>query len=191
MVETRMVEDPEFRNEVELTQALRQGLRELEKRGEIAPLLSPRRAFWSPPGVALAASLAAVAFGAASFLFFLRPDPALPGIVTETLQFAQTRGSGFEPDVTWRQPRAPRSVELRFDVGLEPAAGYSVLIERAAGDDFIQVAVATAATSRGGEAILLSSGAAFPPGDYRLTLTPLGSAAGQAPVRYRLRVVRH
>ncbi|MBX3703934.1 MAG: hypothetical protein KF822_09190 [Steroidobacteraceae bacterium] len=191
MVETRMVEDPEFRNEVELTQALRQGLRELEKRGEIAPLLSPRRAFWSLPRVAWAASLATIALGAASFLFFSRPDPAAPGVVTESLQFAQTRGPGFEPDVTWRQPPAPQMVELRFDVGLEPAASYAVRIERAAGEDFAQVAVATAATSRDGEAVLISNADAFPPGDYRLTLTPLGSAGDQAPIRYRLRVIRY
>lgn len=189
MVETRMVEDPEFRNEVEITQALRQGLRELQKRGEIAPLLSPRRAFWSPPRVALAASVAAVALGAASFLFFLRPDSAPPGVITETLHFEQTRGTSGEPDVTWQQVPAPETVELRFDVGLEPAARYSVLIERAAGEDFLRVVEATAVTARDGEAVLLSNDGAFPPGDYRLTLTPEETAAGQALVRYRLRVV--
>lgn len=190
MVETRIVDDPEFRNEVELTQALRQGLRELQKRGEIAPLLSPRRAFWTPPRVALAASLATVALGAASFLFFSRPDSAPPGVLTETLHFVQTRSSGFEPDVTWRQTPAPQTVELHFDVGLEPAARYSVLIERAEGENFAQVVVATAVTSRDGEAILLSDNGAFPPGDYQLTLTPQGPASGQPQIRYRLRVTR-
>jgi hypothetical protein len=189
MVETRMVEDPEFRNEVELTQAMRQGLRELHKRGEIAPLLSPRRAFWSPPRVALAASVAAVALGAASFLFFLRPDSAPPGVITETLHFEHTRGTSGEPDVTWRQLPAPETVELRFDVGLEPAARYSVLIERAAGGEFVPVVVATAPTERDGEAVLRSNDVEFPPGDYRLTLTPQGVRDGQPEVRYRLRVI--
>ncbi|HEU0224766.1 MAG TPA: hypothetical protein VFR29_04985 [Steroidobacteraceae bacterium] len=190
MVETRIVEDPEFRNEVELTQALRQGLRELQKRGEIAPLLSPRRAFWSPPRVALAASLATVALGAASFLFFLRPDPAAPGVVTETLYFVQTRSAGFEPDVTWRQPRAPRTVELRFDVGLEPAPAYGVTVERVRGQDTDPVLSLDAVTTDDGEAIVALDGALLKPGDYELNLVPRQTDRDLPTVHYTLRVTR-
>lgn len=190
MVETRMVEDPEFRSEVELTQALRQGLRELHKRGEIAPLLSPRRAFWSPPRVALAASLATVALGAASFLFFLRPDSAPPGVTTEALHFEQTRSSGPEPDVTWRQPPAPRTVELHFDVGLEPAPAYGVVIERVSGQGATPVLELDAVTTNDGEAVVALDGTLLPPGDYDLHLIPRQADSGQPSIDYTLRVTR-
>jgi len=190
MVETRMVEDPEFRNEVELTQALRQGLRELQKRGEIAPLLSPRRASWSPPRVALAASLAAVALGAASFLFFSRQDQAPRGVVNEALHFEQTRGATGEPDVIWRQPPAPPMVELHFDVGLEPAPAYGVVIERVGGQDAAPVLELDAVTTDDGEAVVALDGTLLLPGDYELHLIPRRAESGQPAIDYTLRVTR-
>jgi len=190
MVETRMVEDPEFRNEVELTQALRQGLRELEKRGEIAPLLSPRRAFWSPPRVALAASLATVAFGAASFLFFSRPDSAPPGVITEALHFEQTRGSDREPDATWARTSPANRLELHFDVGLEPAPAYDVVIERVSGQESTPVLELDAVTTDDGEAVVTLDGALLEPGDYELQLIPRPEASERPAVDYTLRVTR-
>jgi hypothetical protein len=171
MVETRMVDDPEFRNEVELTKALRYGLRELERRGELAPLLSPRRAIWSQPRVALAASVAAVALGAASFLFFSQQDRAPAGVPTETLQFVQTRSSGGEPDVIWVRPATPPRLELRFDVGLEPAPAYEVRILRMSDGMASVVLESSAQTTQPGEAIVLVDGALLEPGDYQLRLS--------------------
>jgi hypothetical protein len=188
MVETRIVDDPEFRNEVELTQALRQGLRELQKRGEIAPLLSPRRAIWTTPRVALAASVAAVALGAASFLFFSRQDQAPAGVVTETLDFVQTRSSGAEPDVTWMRHDARARLELRFDVGLEPAPAYGVRIERVADGAAQAILEATARTSDEGEAVLEVDGSLLAAGDYELRLTPQRVDEPRSPLTYTLRV---
>ncbi len=188
MVETRIVEEPEFRNEVELTQALREGLRELQKRGEIAPLLSPRRAFWTLPRVALAASVAAVALGTASFLFFSRQDRAPPGVLTETLYFMQTRSSGPGPDVTWLRPVAPGQLELHFDVGLAPANAYDVLVERVTDGAKVKLFEATAATSAEGEAVLELDGVALAPGNYELSLAPQQARGGLSPIVYKLRV---
>jgi hypothetical protein len=190
MVETRMVEDPEFRNEVEITQALRQGLRELQKRGEIAPLLSPRRAFRSPPRVAVAASLAAVAFGAASFLFFSRPDPAPPGVITEALYFEQTRGSDRQPDAIWPRKSPASRLELHFDVGLEPAPAYDVVIERVGGQEMRPVLELDAVTTDDGEAVVTLDGALLEPGDYELRLIPRQAASELPAVDYTLRVTR-
>lgn len=190
MIEARMVEDPEFRNEVELTEALRQGLRELQKRGEIAPLLSPRRAFWNPPRVALAASLATVALGAASFLFLSRPDSAAPGVITEALHFEQTRGSGAAPDVSWARKSKAVRLELHFDVGLEPAPAYGVFIERVSDRESTPVLELDAVTAADGEAVAAMDGALLPPGDYALKLIPRQAGSAQPAIRYTLRVTR-
>jgi hypothetical protein len=190
MIESRMVEDPEFRNEVELTEALRQGLRELHKRGEIAPLLSPRRAFWSPPRVALAASLATVALGAASFLFLSRPDSAPSGVITEALHFEQTRGSGPAPDASWVHKGAATRLELHFDVGLEPAPAYVVVIERVSGRGTTPVLELDAVTTVDGEAVADLEGSLLPPGDYELHLVPKQAGDGVPAIDYTLRVTR-
>lgn len=188
MVETRMVDDPEFRNEVELTQALRQGMRELHKRGEIAPLLSPRRAFWNPSRVALAASLATLALGAASFLFFSRQDLAPAGVLTESLHFVQTRSSGAGPDAAWERPPVPGRLEMRFDVGLEPAPAYQVLIRRLGDEAALSMPDPTAVTAPDGEAVWIVDGRLLSPGDYELRLVPQGAGAAQAARSFTLRV---
>lgn len=187
MVETRIVDDPEFRNEVELTRALRYGLRELERRGELAPLLSPRRAIWSQPRVALAASVAAVALGAASFLFFSQLDRAPQGVLTETLYFVQTRSSGGEPDAVWARPVAPGRLELRFDVGLEPAPAYGVRIERLADGVAAVVLEASAQITPQGEATVEVDGALLEPGDYELRLSDRTGGV-RSDLTYTLRV---
>ncbi|MGQ0430765.1 MAG: hypothetical protein ACT4UQ_12605, partial [Gammaproteobacteria bacterium] len=160
MVETRIVEETEFRNEVELTQALRDGLRELQTRGEIAPLLSPRRRFWLDPRAALAASLAVVALGVASFLFFQRSDEAPLELPTETLRFLATRGAPAAADATWTRAHVSVRLELRFDVGLDPAAAYAVRIERMTDGIAVRTLESTAMVSPEGEAILTIDGAA-------------------------------
>ncbi|MCH5376375.1 MAG: hypothetical protein JJ992_20590, partial [Planctomycetes bacterium] len=65
-VETRIVADPEFRHELELTEGLRAGLRALERRGGIAEQIQPPLRFWQRPAYALAASVAAAALALTS-----------------------------------------------------------------------------------------------------------------------------
>src|SRR5262245_42324661 len=74
MVETRIVAERVFRNEVELAAAFRDGLRALHDRGELTPLLSHRKTMWRHPRFAMAASAAAVALGLTSFLLYQRFD---------------------------------------------------------------------------------------------------------------------
>lgn len=188
MVETRMVEDPEFRNEVELTQALRNGMRELQRRGEIAPLLSPRWKSWKQPRAALAASVAAVALGAASFLFFQRPDRAPPQLQVENLHFLATRSGIAAPDVSWTLRGDPVQLRMLFDVGLEPAERYAVNIERVSDGATVPLLTAIAVLTASGEASLVVERTAFEPGDYRLQLMPQPAPDDATAIVYTMRV---
>lgn len=188
VVETRIVENPEFRNEVELTEALRDGLRELQSRGEITPLLSHRHARWRHPRFALAASVAAVALGAASFLFYQRLDNGSREVVIASLRFEHTRGADAGSDVMWQQNGAPTRLQMQFDVGLEPAAGYRVVIERMTDGAAVQVLDLAAAMAPDGGASIAVDSALFEPGDYEITLKPQPPAEMQEPVVYALRI---
>lgn len=188
VVETRIVADPGFRNEVELTEALRDGLRELQKRGEITPLLSHRYAWWRRPRVALAASVAAIALGTASFLIFQRMDSGRDAMVVASLRFEQLRSAGAEPDVVWRPTGLPTRLEMRFDVGLEPAGSYRVVVERMTDGAAVLVLEAAATMTPDGEATLAVESALFEPGDYEITLRPQPPAESREPVTYALRI---
>jgi hypothetical protein len=188
VVETRIVGDPEFRNEVELTEALRDGLRELQSRGEIAPLLAHRHARWRHPRFALAASVAAIALGAASFLFYQRLDIGNREVVVASLRFEHTRGADAGPDLVWRQTGAPTRLQMRFDVGLEPAAAYRVAIERMTDGAAVRVLDTAAAITRDGEAAIEVDAALFEPGDYEITLKPQPPADSPESVVYALRI---
>ncbi len=132
LVETRIVGDADFRREVELTQALRDGLRELQKQGEVAPLCSnrvpgcggvhhspSRRPCWRSRSVSALSSISSA-------------RPAFPpALVVASLQFEHTRGAEPGPDVTWQRVESPTLLEMRFDVGFSPSPSYGVLIERA------------------------------------------------------------
>lgn len=182
MVETRIVEDRVFRNEVELAAAFREGLRALQDRGELTPLLSPRRPLWRRQHFALAASAAAVALGLASFLLVQRFDAGSGAAVHETLVFLQTRGASGGADAAWTRTGDRGSLELRFDVGLEPAPAYEVLIRRGMSDEVLRGSATTLAS---GEAVLRADAAFFVPGDYAIRLTAPGSSA---PIEFTLRV---
>lgn len=188
LVETRIVEDPGFRNEVELTEALRGGLRELQNRREIAPLLSHRHSLWRLPRYALAASVAAVALGVASFLFFEQSGVGTVETVVATLRFEQTRGAAGEPDVSWRETGVPTQLEMQFDAGLTPGRNWQVAIERVTDGVAWRVTDATATLNADGLAVATLDSAAFPPGDYRITLSPNPPAESQAPIVYALRI---
>jgi hypothetical protein len=188
MVETRIVEDTRFRNEVELTEALRDGLQELQRRGEITPLLSPRPDVWRRSRFALAAALAAVTVGTASFLLYQRMGADTGAYAVASLHFELTRGGDGRPDVEWQQTGEPTRLEMSFDVGPEPAAAYRVAIERVAGELRLPALAAEAATSADGEALLTVDAAALEPGDYRITVAPRPPAASLEPVVYALRI---
>lgn len=187
VIETRIVEDRAFRNEVELTAAFRDGLRELQDRGEVTPLLSPRRTVWRHPRLAMAASATAVAIGLTSFLLYQRigSDPALA--ITESLVFVQTRGADPEPDVVWAQTGERGRIELRLDPGLEPAAAYQIVVERVMDGVVAPVFLDDASPTADGEVVVAVNAAAFEPGDYAIRLTPQSPASSDAVV-FRLRV---
>ncbi|MGE0031240.1 MAG: hypothetical protein AB7T20_09010 [Steroidobacteraceae bacterium] len=188
VVETRIVADPGFRNEVELTEALRDGLRELQSRGEITPLLSHRYSWWQRPRVALAASVAAIALGAASFLVFQRMDSGREEVLVASLRFEHLRSAGVEPDVVWQRTGVPTRLEMRFDIGLEPAGSYRVVIERITDGAAVRVLEAAATMTADGQATLAAESALFEPGDYEITLHPQPPAESREPVTYALRV---
>ena len=188
VVETRIVEDSGFRNEVELTEALRVGLRELENRGEITPLLSHRNTLWQHPRFALVASFAAVALGVASFLFYQRFDAGSDELAVASLRFDQLRGAGSTPDAVWQQSGVPTRLQLRFDVGLKPADTWQVVVDLVADDASRRILATTAALDGDGLAVVNVESTRLPPGDYRITLTPQAPAPSQESVVYALRI---
>ena len=185
LVETRIVGEPAFRREVELTEALRDGLRELQAQGEVAPLLRPRTWMWSRSPFAIAASILALVFGATSYLLYQRLDqsqhdfgPTSSEMIVATLRFERTRSSNAGPDVSWQQAGEATLLELHFDVGLEPAPGYRVFIERIGmgADANLLMAMRAAIGPEGDVSISLHS-ALLKPGDYRIRLEPQPTAS--------------
>ncbi len=196
VVESRIVGDPPFRHEVELTAALRDGLRELQKQGKVTPLLKTRTGIWPRSPVAIAASVMALAFGVAALLFYQRLErvqhemAAAPGeLVVATLRFERTRGAEAA-DVVWQRTSAPALLEMQFDVGLEAASGYSVVIERVgAGADTPVLKANAAWSSSDGMASLSIHSALLEPGDYRIRLEPQpASPLHPDPTVYTLRI---
>jgi len=186
MVETRIVKDPDFRSEVELTEALRDGMRELESRGEISPLLTRQTEWWSRPRFVVVASLASIALGLISFLFYQQKDSA-PTVVTETLRFERTRSGGLQSDVVWQRTGAPTRLEMRFDVGPEPTDIYRVTLRRTtegAARPAVDLAIPTSAD---GEVVLPLDGA-LAPGDYEIRLEPQPATELDSAVTYTLTV---
>lgn len=190
LVETRIVGDPDFRHEVELTQALRDGLRELQKQGEVAPLLQPRTWMWRRSTIAIAASVLALAIGVGTLLYFERTASKPPALVVASLHFEHIRGAETGPDVTWQRTESPTLLELRFDVGLEPAPDYSVLIERTgSGIDTAVFSAASVGTGLDGQLALSINSTLLEPGDYRIRLDPQSPDSDHLePVIYTLRI---
>lgn len=173
LVETRIVADPDFRHEVELTQALRDGLRELQKQGEVAPLLQPRTWMWRRSPFAIAASVLALAIGVGALLYLERTQNQPEALVVASLHFEHTRGAVSGPDEIWRRAESPTLLEMHFDVGLEPAPSYSVHIERiGSGADMTVFTAASVGIGLDGQLTLSVNSALFEPGDYRIRLEP-------------------
>lgn len=177
MVETRMVQDPSFRNEVELTAALRRGMRELDRRGEVPQLLAATSA-GRRSGFALAAAVAAIAAGLATVYFAQERGTPAPTVVT--LEFQMTRGAD-EADVTWVRPATPVRVEMRFDPGPQPAAAYAVTLSRMPAKSGSPTLERTVATSPSGFVVLGVDGNFLLSGSYEIRLEPQpAGAAGEA-----------
>ena len=197
VVETRIVGDPSFQREVELTEALREGLRELQKQGKVAPLLRPRTWMWRRSPLAIAASVMALALGIAALLLYQRLErvrhelAVAPGqLVVATLRFERTRGGGDVPDVTWQRTAAPTQLNMQFDVGLEPAMGYKAVIKRVdASAETTVVLVTLVGIEAGGEVSLSFDSAFLEPGDYQIRLEPQpASPMHPEPMIYTLRI---
>jgi hypothetical protein len=186
-LETRIIEDPVFRNEVELTAALKEGMRALNDRGQIQPLLANRHAFRHRVQFAVAATLGAIALGLASFLLVTRDEPATDAI-TETLRFEPTRGAESQADVVWQQGVETTRLDLRFDVGPAPALSYEVTIARTDSPAAPPLVSRTASTSANGDVRLALDGARLGPGYYEIRLVPEPVTADSLPVTYTLRV---
>lgn len=190
LVETRIVGDAEFRHEVELTLALRDGLRELQKQGKVAPLLEPRTWMWRHSPFAIAASVLALAIGVGAFLYFGRTASKPPALVVASLHFEHTRGVEPGPDVTWQRAESPTLLEMRFDVGASPAPNYGVLIERTSpGADTTVFTAASVGIGLDGQLALSINTTLLEPGDYRIRLAPQPPGPDQLePVTYTLRI---
>jgi hypothetical protein len=197
VVETRIVGEPGLRHEVELTEALRDGLRVLQKQGNVAPLLKTRTGIWPRSPFAIAASVLALAAGVAALLFYQRLDrvrhemAAAPSeLVVATLRFEQTRGGDEGPDVTWQRTAAPALLDMQFDVGLDAARGYRVSIDRiGAGTDAPVLKADAAAVSPDGIASLSIRSGLLKSGDYRIRLDPRPVDPSHAdPTIYTLRI---
>lgn len=190
MVTTRIVRDPKFRNEVEVTAAFREGIRELEKRGKLSPLLDSQNTRWSRAPLAFAAAVAIVAMGGLiSFLLDQPRHESAPTVITETLRFETTRGNGPLADVTWHQSGRPVRLEMRFDVGPERAGNYRVTLDRVSSGAIVSMADRLIAVSSGGEVVLFLDGTLLEPGDYEIRLEPQPVVAGNGIVKYRLAVL--
>jgi hypothetical protein len=201
MFEERMFTDPAFLDEVRLTEAMRGGLRHLEARGQLAPLLTPVPRFWAHPNFALAASLAAIAFAVTSTLLYLRIDQSQVGVgvvandisslAVETLRFELTRSATALPNVTWSRPDVPAMLELEFDVGLEPAASYRATVAMVMNDVATPVLVLPNLFAAADGLILVTiHSALLQRGDYRIRLEPQSKPTVRIePLDYSLRIL--
>jgi hypothetical protein len=168
VVETRVVENAAFRDEFEITAALRQGMKDLESRGEIPHLLAAngtgRRATF-----AVAAAAAAAAVGLA--ILYATQEQASRPPTSVVLVFERTRGDAGA-DVSWRQPRAPVRLAMRFDVGANPAPAYRATLQRLPARPEIPALETSVATSPDGDVVLEVDSQLLSPGNYEIRLQP-------------------
>lgn len=200
-VETRIIHDAKFRAEVELTESLREGLKDLAARGELEPMLGVSTPFWQRPAYALAATVVAAIAGITSVALYqqldqargrismLAQEAATPqlagGGATEVLALVRTRGAGGEPDVLWQTDPGVGQIELRLDAGIEPAAAYALRIGRLDGNTPINLLALPSVVPADGEVVVTVNAALFQRGDYAVSIAPVDG--GEETV-FRLRV---
>jgi hypothetical protein len=189
MVMTRIIRDPRFRQEMEVTAALRDGLRELERSGTLASLLQSPAGLRPRVSLALAAMvLVAVSGGVISYLVSERQHPPASAVESETLRFETARGGASQADVTWRPSGRPVQLEMVFDVGPSPAGSYRVTLRSSAGTQFATTIDQLIETTPDGEVVLLLDGALLAPGNYDVRLEPSSAGRPAAIVTYTLKI---
>jgi hypothetical protein len=184
-LEARMLRDPALRAEVELSQQLREGIGDLRRTGELEQLVGTTTPFWQKPAFALAASILAavasiVAFASYEQIRTLRAELAgttatLSAVAStaagiDVLRLVRTRGNGGQPDLTWRVDPTVGQLDLRIDVGLEPAPSYAFQLKRV--DDAAGVVLLTlpAVAPTEGEVAVTVNAALLQPGRYQIAL---------------------
>ncbi len=188
MVETRIVRDAKFRGDVELTAALRDGLRQLQAQGQVEPLLKARTWMWGRSPWAIAAALLACAIGVATLLVQRPQDESRPVLATQTLHFVTTRSGDARSDATWQKTSQPTRLQMRFDVGLEPAPEYRVTIVRVARGSTAPVFEVLAGRTGEGDVAIAVDSALLEPGDYGISLVPQPPDRLQEATHYTLRI---
>lgn len=198
--EERVLTDPALQQEIALTHAMREGIRELAKRGELPALMSEEHSFWGRPIFGIAASVAAIIFATASILLYMRAENSAkdfyavnslaPTTSREVLRFELTRSASSTSDVTWRRPSVSALLELEFDGGIEPAPIYSVALDRITVDGATSfVVIPHLAPANDGLVSFEIHSALLPTGDYQIRLS--GSSSDEPFGRrfiYHLRV---
>ena len=188
MVETRIVHDVNFRNEAELTAALRDGLRQLQAQGQAEPLLRTRSWMWGRSPLGIAAVVLACAIAVATFLVYRPLDDGRQVVATQTLHFMTTRSSEARPDVIGRKSPEPVRIEMRLDVGLQPAAEYRVSIFRISNGASALVLEVLAGRADEGDVSVAVDSTLLKTGEYRIRLLPQPSDGLTEATNYTLRV---
>ena len=184
-LEARMIGDDAYRAEVELSRQLRDGLRDLRQTGELDRLTRGSYRFWHQPAFGLAASAVAVmaslvALASYQQLAELRgeavsettPVTMTPGAATSVklLRLVRTRSAGNEPDLTWRIDPTVGQLDLRIDVGLEPAAAYAFQLTRLDDGASIALLSSPAIGVTNGEVAVSVHATLLRPGRYEVTV---------------------
>ncbi|HSN71593.1 MAG TPA: hypothetical protein VLT59_08780 [Steroidobacteraceae bacterium] len=198
--EARMFRDATFRAEVELSREMRAGLADLRRTGELDHLTRRASSFWQRPAFGLAASALAVVASIVAFASYeqirtLRAELAAAttsvatlastGTGIEVLRLIRTRSGGDRPDLTWQVDPGVAELELRLDVGLEPAPTYVFQLKRVEEAARIPIITAPALAPADGELAVTLNAALLTPGRYDITaVDPSG-----APIEFRLDVL--
>ena len=189
--ERSLSERQELRDETEDLLKLREGLARLRERGEIEALLrsaGPRR--WVP--YAAAAALAVVCLAALLWSYLPRPAPALlalspaalaanqhqPAPVLGTYVLARMRGTTAITDV-----KRVGVIELRvLPAVMSPAVGYRARVSRLDGPTAGKIAgqIDAGPARPDGYVTLYLDALQLTPGDYEVSLSPLGAAEANA-----------
>lgn len=205
--EARIVAEPGLRREIELTEALREGLATLETRGELAPLLTGDRT-GRRPAVAIAASAVAGLAGITALVLFQQLERTRGALATAnqallrgatsapaglvTVRLMQLRGMPDGQELSWQRPAQPTMIELRIDPGLSPADAYAVRMSRVQPpNDLPLLVLQRVATGADGELSVLLHSGLLQAGDYRIDLEPASAPDDPAAQRlqFTLRVV--
>jgi hypothetical protein len=205
-IETRIVGDAGFRREVELTEALRGGLRELHRDGQLPTSLSHNPPFWQRPSYSLAASSVAGILAILSYVLFDQLSQTRQSLASlasqltdstpsatsrvQVLRVAQTRGESSSPDAEWHRSQEAAVLELRLDAGLPPEPEYQLSLHRLAGNSPVPILdIPRLFPSDDGEVVMSLHSSLLNPGDYSLTLTPVSVDDGEAvTLTFRIRV---